>query len=99
MLKIRVTEQDIENGQKGSCRKCPVALALRKHYPDNDLLVGAHDVDIYLDGVAFSSNNLVTYKFPSEVTQFIGDFDDGKPVSPIEFVIDDGISSAIPDEG
>ena len=31
-MKIRVTQEDIERGQARNCRKCPVALALRKHF-------------------------------------------------------------------
>lgn len=77
-LKITVTQEDIEEGQARSCHRCPVALAMSRTI-GRELVVYPHYAGtLGMDVVCF---------FPSEVEQFIADFDEGKPVKPFSFTV------------
>jgi hypothetical protein len=43
-IAVEITEWDIEHGEVAHCGKCPVALALRRMYPDADLIEVAEPV-------------------------------------------------------
>lgn len=86
-VKISVTAEDIEHGEKQNCRFCPIALASFRSFRES--LIG-HDYfyceihEIILVNIrgrrAFVSENLT-----EDVLNFIDDFDSGKEVSPFEF--------------
>lgn len=76
MLVVEVTEKDIEYGQPGGNRTCPIALAASRAglpYPmveRNVLLWGGK-----------------AQKLPARAINFIERFDLGIPVSPFDFVV------------
>lgn len=81
---VEVTEDDIRNGVKKNCNKCPIALALHRAIPTakwvevaGDFLAWGNGEDIYE----------VDCSDISEVWDFIADFDWGISVSPITFAI------------
>ncbi len=46
-MKIKVTQEDIDNGDPGDCDSCPIALALLRHTNAEEVTVGNCNVDIY----------------------------------------------------
>ena len=40
MIKIQVTQEDIDKGERRSCTKCPLALAIAKAINYNNIAVG-----------------------------------------------------------
>ncbi|QGJ91970.1 hypothetical protein SEA_KEELAN_5 [Gordonia phage Keelan] len=84
-MKVVVTQEHIEKGDKGSPVSCPVALAL------NDAgMEGYYRVE---------SRHLRTaigkFPLPTEARQFIAKYDThGGPVEPFEFELDLGIKNA-----
>tara|TARA_R100000231_G_scaffold118594_1_gene88698 strand:+ start:255 stop:545 length:291 start_codon:yes stop_codon:yes gene_type:complete len=87
---IKVIEEDIINGEPGTCSRCAIALALKRHFKTNNTMVRINDksgvVDIDVDKKNFRVNDMhVGY-----VGDFIFDFDDvegSSQVKPIEFEI------------
>lgn len=75
---IEVTREDIDHGLAGSCGSCPVALAIRRRFPDGWVRVGIRCV--YAGGRA--------YHLPSGAIEFIERFDGGMPVEPFSFELD-----------
>lgn len=39
-MKITVTEQHIKNGKRGEMCGCPIALAVKDHFPGSEVFVG-----------------------------------------------------------
>lgn len=74
--RIYVTKNDIKNGKRGNCSKCPVALALYRRFPDFKIKVGA---------LIKIGHELLEIK--NRVAFFIHDFDGGKKVKPFSFYI------------
>jgi hypothetical protein len=72
---IKVTQEDIDKGARCSNQSCPVALALRRLYPDLKISVGRVRT-IIEDKKYYHSNELI---------KFIGRFDLGKKVNPGEY--------------
>ena len=83
-MKIKVTEEHIHEGIKGSCRNCPVALAFWDAGMV-DVRVGAGMVDWYdaAPGMGF-----LEAKLPEHVQEFVGQFDHGEEVEPIVFHVE-----------
>jgi hypothetical protein len=77
---VEVTAEDIEQGQPNDSRCCPIALALKRIYPDRTIRVGDEGFAEIGDGMAI---------LPDEAYQFIGAFDEGRSVKPISFTLDD----------
>lgn len=75
---ITLTQEDIKNGFAGSSTSCPVALALRRAFPEDgiqvdgvSLIIGDHEIDV-TDAVGY----------------FIENFDSGdEPVKPFTFTV------------
>ena len=77
-MKIKVTQDDIDNGERHRCYRCPIAHAMcrtlgasiavtqEKYYREED------------DGKYL----------PTEAQRFILDFDAGRPVAPFEFEVE-----------
>lgn len=75
-MKIIVTEEHIKHGVPGSCRYCPLALALQDSTGD----------EFAFAGVEAKVHN-GWYSFPESALEFQERFDAGVPVSPFEFFI------------
>ena len=71
-MRIEVTADDIAKGMKSNCYQCPIALAIRR--VTGDVFVGRW---IVVNGKRFD-------KIKS-VSEFIANFDDGRPVEPFSF--------------
>jgi len=80
-MKIQVTKEDIEKGERGSCEWCPVALAIQRTYDlknDGDekmITVDADCVEIWQDSVEKQ------YQLPQIARDFIHDFDNDRKVA------------------
>ncbi len=78
-MKIEVTADDIANGKPGFSCECPIALALRRLFPDaGHIEVEMADVHIDYDMV----------ELPDEARDFIEHFDAEDEVSPFSFEIE-----------
>jgi hypothetical protein len=77
LLKIVVTEEDIEAGRKFSSTLCPVGRAIHREIGHEDYQVGSKT--LYIEGRSRKSS--------AKIRQFILDFDDGKKVKPFKVYI------------
>lgn len=78
-IKLKVTQEDINRGTKGSAKSCPVALALTREGYTNvsvagDVLMRVNDETWYLP-------------FQKDVSNFVQAFDRGDKVEPTEFAM------------
>ena len=83
-MKIKVTQKDIEEGYRGSCHDCPVALAFKREVKtafEIGLSVGAERI------LHREVHEWDTYTLPKRAQTFIKRFDNGKPVEPFTFEI------------
>ncbi len=71
-LNLFVTQNDIDNGVRGSKTGCAIARAVSRLFGTSDVSVSTHKI--------FVGNK--EYTPTPEVQQFIYDFDNGKPVRP-----------------
>ncbi len=80
-MKVEVTAKHIAKGCRNIYDACPVALALED--------AGAYDINIDSDSAVFTHEGLTyTFSLPLEVQAWIGDFDSGVEVEPMNFDID-----------
>lgn len=81
-MKISVTEEDIRTGVRRSCTTCPIANATRRVCGDKIVWANTYTITIGLtEGKVF--------KTPGKAKEFILDFDNGNPVEPFEFELED----------
>ena len=87
---IKVIEEDIKKGEPGSCSRCAIAQALKRHFKTNDTMVRVNEeacrIDIDVDEKNFRVNDMHI----GFVGEFIYDFDQVEGWSqakPIEFEI------------
>lgn len=82
---VRVTEDHISRGVKGSCVDCPIALAINEQlHPYPTALVG----DGYIT-FRFMHNGdyiKVDREFSARVRKFVNDFDHGHKVEPFNMI-------------
>lgn len=78
MITVEVTQQDIERGRPGTCGECPVALALKRR--------GFTHVDVNEDLISVDNRY---YRSDSDVAWFIYNFDNGRPVFPQTFELEE----------
>lgn len=81
-LALSVTQDDIDRGYRCDCSSCPIALAMRRLYPNYSVKAKlGYILIIEKDDV------LIQYKVPIEAVAFMEDFDDYGPtaVSPRKF--------------
>lgn len=78
-MKVEVTQADIDAGIRKECMKCPVALAVKRLYPDREVKVGITRLYLKLHGIASC------YRIPKEIAVKIARFDDGAKMVPMEF--------------
>lgn len=90
-LTVEVVQADIDNGIRGECESCPVAIAVYRAlvaaHPEHAELIPHVEGEIAhlfdrTDMLAFTAVN------PEEVLQFISDFDEFKPVQPFTVELD-----------
>jgi hypothetical protein len=83
-MKIKVTLKDIEEGFRGSCYDCPVALAFKREVKPTTqigLNVGTERI------LHREVHEWDTYTLPKKAQTFIKRFDNGKRVEPFTFEI------------
>lgn len=79
---VKITQKHIDVGTRLSWRHCPAALALLDAFPGSiKACVGTYAMSVC------SEYNFRTYDTPPAVREFILAFDEGKPVSPMEFTL------------
>ena len=92
---INVTQEDIEEGQRGNCRSCPIALAINKCL--KNMYFCEIDGSVFADIYRVSNNRFVPQHTEmyinlkdsiEQVKSFISDFDASTPVSPFTFTAD-----------
>lgn len=74
-IKIHVTSEDIERGQKSSCDFCPGARALKR----------VTRLPLQVGSLTIMKNWVSVAKTPRSLQRFINRFDTGKPVKPFAF--------------
>lgn len=80
-IEVEVTQDDIENGVARDCNRCPIALALRRQFPNCPNIVDNERV-----AILFPTEELY-YNLPSEAKVFISYFDSvlDAAIRPIKF--------------
>lgn len=94
-MKISVTKEDISRGRKGSCSRCPIALATARGLGwedtyfrwSNGNLIKNITVDEFYIFVWDRDTNANNYRLPPEASEFVRNFDGGICVQPIEFEV------------
>lgn len=76
-MKIKVTEKDIKYGEERCPGTCPIARAINRELPGQDVMVFKSICEI----------NHYEYELPPRAYDFIEQFDAGLPVEPFEFDI------------
>jgi hypothetical protein len=79
---IEVTREDICNGTRNSCFKCPIALAVSRALGIDP---GTHAVGVDSEEITVelnTQNRMVKWRFPLPeiATRFVGDFDNNQPL-------------------
>lgn len=84
-MKIEITQEDIDQGQRHKPCLCPVALAVIRATGKREVYVHSSVIQILdisrLTGVKLQKS----YRTSVEVNKFIVDFDYGQPVRPFTF--------------
>jgi hypothetical protein len=78
-FRVRVTKKDCKRGEKRSCFRCPVALALQRATGDSEANVFEMDWQLYLEACGRLA------LAPQQVVQFIWDKDADLDPEPISF--------------
>jgi hypothetical protein len=84
---IKVTQEDIDKGNRDSLEDCPIALALVRELKLD--IVGKRDVvAVYGKGRGahiWRGQQEYSYKLPKNIEALIEDFDSGDKIEPFEF--------------
>jgi hypothetical protein len=75
-MRVRVTQQDIDNGKKGNCYECPIAQAVERDH--------GFTVSVSMCGIRILKNSFL-FDLPDEAKDFLHAFDCGLGAQPIEF--------------
>ncbi len=80
-MKIRVTQDDIDNGEI-VCNRCPVAKAVQRN-------LGCHEVRVSYRLIqwVFSDGRRGLQKQPFSVKRFVSKFDNSKEAKPFNFIL------------
>lgn len=78
-MHVQVTQADIDAGIRKDCKRCPVALAVQRLYPEHEVKVGVTSIYIIKSGITSR------YRMPNEIAIRIAQFDDGRPMTLMEF--------------
>lgn len=90
-MRIDVTQEDIDNGTPKNCGKCPIALAAKRAFINNNL----EFTDLYVTLfflVVENKENKTVFDLPRESDRFITFFDQNQKVLPFSFEVGDGRS-------
>lgn len=89
-MKIKVTQKDIDQGQRSSTHACPIALAIRRRFPRAiRVSVMSYRVDVHR--TLLTADDRV-YTLPPDAKLFIGMFDSGgggSVVKPFTFEMEE----------
>lgn len=77
-LRVSVTAKDIREGNRQSCSRCPVALAVRRHM---------HGVRVTSEFLFTDGHDHPTAELPTAAKVFVHKFDTGSRVEPFRFRI------------
>lgn len=80
IIKIEVTQEDIDKGIQASCHLCPVAIAAQRTIHDSQIQISS--------SCLYKIQSFYSCKLPTVVRQFICDFDCGNSVQPFTFEIE-----------
>lgn len=84
---VKVIRKDIERGFAGEAKRCPVALALQRTFPElDDLSVPGEDCKFYKSS-SESPTSPYYKKLPKKVWKFIEHFDVSGTGKPFSFTI------------
>lgn len=93
-MKITVTQEDIREGARANCLKCPIALALERALKPLLELDIWYRVQVNEDNVEITNTGAESGRFaallPEEAEEFIRRFDNRQPVEPFEFELNLG---------
>jgi hypothetical protein len=81
--KFRMTRLDIKKGQRRTPSSCPVALCVARTLVEDHVSVGSSFVSCYRE-----NGSMLRSKLTGKVEKFIRDFDNGKKVEPISFILE-----------
>lgn len=81
MVRIEVTQEDIDQGKRGDARACPIALAAQR--AGVELRAYSLSYDIYRDG----QRTQKVIPWPPGVTGWMDRFDRGEYVPPLTFTL------------
>lgn len=86
---VEVTQDDINNGFRNSCERCPWALAFARKFPAFRIAVDGETIS-FCDPI--TGMMLGAYKTPAIVNLWIDRFDDSLPILPMRaiFYLEDG---------
>jgi hypothetical protein len=82
MLTVTVTAGDIARGERDDGSRCPIALAAGRAGIADPFAGQAY---IGTDEAESDDGCYPVYDLPAEARQFIGDFDNERPVAPFTF--------------
>ena len=83
ILRIEVTQEDIDGGMRRSCGGCPIALAVRRALgPSHAAYVSAGAIDVFAGP---PQKHLASYDLPNAAYTFVLDFDNRLYVQPFRF--------------
>jgi hypothetical protein len=87
-LVVEVTEEDISGGLIDSCGSCPIALAVKRRFPDLFPRVTGNHVHL-LDGPEeiYTTKKVAIYDHSDESHGFVRRFDTGADVHPAVFTL------------
>lgn len=86
-ITVDVTQPLIDAGKKGNCNDCPIALAIKPHFPEHNVFVDGGSVAITSK---FGDKKYAT--LPVEAVDFLNNFDepldDTTPSLPFSFELE-----------
>jgi hypothetical protein len=89
-MTVAVTRRDIDRAERRTCRACPVALAInRMLLPHLFAFVAVRSWIVTLDDKGHEVwEGAIPLALPRAVTDWLRDYDDGRDVPTLSFVID-----------
>lgn len=90
VIEFDVTQEHIDNGVRVNCRCCPIALALKPHFPEGtriNVFCGSVEAERRVAGPLEGTTWWVADDYAEQWRDFIYDFDDSEPVQPCRFKI------------
>lgn len=92
-LRVEVTEEDIKNGKRDNCKKCPVVLALARTLGVKNVDVRWYNADSQsLEEPYYGASFVIAYqsfslKLPPEVGTKISKYDRSGEMQPFSFEV------------